>query len=102
MPAHIYISKLYTPDSPEIKELVAEFSEKGYRLELEEDKEEEVKFIRLVKDENHRITLVFMFIGIDKIYTLHYVEIMALYESEYKELIEEIKRKLRIYSIGWI
>ena len=100
MPAHIYPNKIYTPYSLELKELVAELSKKGYKLELEEDEEEEVKYVRLVKDDNHRITLVFMRIGNKDV--LHYIEISAMFENEYNRIIEKIREKIKVYSVGWI
>jgi hypothetical protein len=99
MPIHIYPAKLYTYYSPEIKELVAELSlSEEYKLEIHEDNE--YKYIKLVKDSKHTVSFVFLKAGEREI--LHFIEITALYENEYKNTVERIKRRLRIFSVGWV
>jgi RNA processing factor Prp31 len=100
MPAHIYVSKLYDIYSHELRELITELSREYKRLEEEEDEEEEVKYVRLVKNNDHRIVFVFMRVGQN--YILHYIEVSALYEDEYKRIVEEIRNKIKIFSVGWI
>jgi replication-associated recombination protein RarA len=100
MPIHLYPSRLYTLHSTEIKELVTELNKEGYRVEEEKNREEEEKHIKLVKDSNRRILLVF--IRVDQRHILHFIEVVALYENEYKRIIEKIKEKIKIYSLGWI
>ncbi len=98
MPIHVYPQKLYSLDSQEIRNLIREFDETN--LKIIDEKDTGTKIIRLEKDVNHVIDLVF--IEIEKKFILNYVELRMLYESDYKNAVNKIKQHILVYKIDWI
>jgi hypothetical protein len=98
MPIHVYPQKLYSPDSQEIRNLIREFDETN--LKIIDEKDTGTKIIRLEKDVNNVIDLVF--IEVEGRYILNYIEIRMLYERDYKNTVNKIKQHILVYKLDWI
>ncbi len=98
MPIHIYPQKLYDIHTIEIRNLITDLNNE-LDLKIIDDKMG-TKIVRLEKDIDHVIDLVFL--EIEKKYILNYIEIRMIRESEYRNTISKIKQHILTYKIDWI